>query len=97
MKSKYEIRFIDIVLIQLCLILSFSAIYYSILDHFQSTIDGSNLGYIDCIFLSTSVQAGTGIYSMQSKTPVGKLIIIIQEMVLIISAAYIIFTFTINP
>ena len=96
MKEKYDIRFLDIILIQLSLILCFSWIYYSMLDHFQSTTDSNNLGYIDCIFLSTSIQAGTGIYSMQSKTPIGKLIIIIQQMVLIISATYIIFTFTIN-
>jgi hypothetical protein len=96
MKAKYEIRFIDIILIQLCLVLCFSWIYFSMLDHFEPNVDGTKMGYIDSLFLSTSIQAGVGLSNMQAKTVTAKCMIILQQMTLMISATYILFTFTIE-
>jgi len=97
MKAKYEIRFIDIILIQLSIILCFSWIYYSMLDNFEPNVDGTKLSYIDSLFLSTSIQAGVGLSNMQAKTATAKCIIILQQMTWIVSATYILFTFTLIP
>ena len=96
MKKKYGIRFIDIIFIELSFICIFSLIYYSVLDHFVANVDGNNVGYIDCLALSTTIQGTTGITTMQASTNLSKTLITIQQILVIISAMYILFTFTIE-
>lgn len=96
MKVKYKTRFVDIIFIQLSLTVLFSLICYSVLDHFVSNVDGNNVGYIDCLALSTTIQGTTGITTMQASTNLSKTLITIQQMIVITTATYIIFTFTIK-
>lgn len=96
MKAKYDSRFLDIIFIQLFIILLFSGIYYSILHHFTSTMPGYVMGYLDCLSLSTTIQAGIGLTSMQASSNTSVIITTIHQALVIISGAYILFTFTID-
>ena len=94
MKTKYDGPFLDVILIQLSFILVFSLIYYSLLDHFTSSVKTHALDYLDCISLSTTIQAGIGLTNMLPQSDISILITTLQQIVVIISAIYIVFTFT---
>ena len=96
MKSKYDTRFIEIISIQVCFILFFSLIYYSILDHFTCSIKGRVLGYVDCLALSTTIQSGVGITPMLTATNTSTILLTLHQAIVIISGAYILFTFTMD-
>lgn len=96
MKTKYDSPFLHVVVIQLLLVLLFSLLYYSMLTQFKSSIDGHTLDYIDCVSLSTTIQAGIGLTNVQPQSQLSILLTTIQQMVAIISAAYIVFTFTMD-
>ena len=96
MKAKYDTRFIEIISIQLFFILFFSLMYYSTLDHFRSSINGHVLGYVDCLALSTTIQSGVGITPMQSTSSISTILLTLHQAIVIIAAAYILFTFTVD-
>ena len=94
MKSKYNSSFFDVILIQFSLILVFSLIYYSLLAHFTSSVKIDKLDYIDCLSLSTTIQAGIGLTSMHPQTHITILVTTLHQMVMILSSIYIVFNFT---
>jgi hypothetical protein len=94
MKAKYNSSFFEVILIQFSFILVFSFIYYSALEHFTSNIPNYSLDYIDCISLSTTIQAGIGLTSMQPQTHISILLTTAQQIVVIITAVFIVFNFT---
>lgn len=94
MKTKYDASFLDVLFIQLSCILLFSLIYYSILPHFTSSIKPYSLDYMDCVSLSTTIQAGIGLTPMQPQTHLSILLTTIQQIIVIVSSVYIVFTFT---
>jgi hypothetical protein len=96
MKTKYDSPFLHVVSIQVFSIFVFSLIYYIMLPHFISNIDRHTLGYIDCVSLSTTIQAGIGLTDMMPKTPTSIIITTLQQFSVIISSIYIVFTFTMN-
>lgn len=96
MKTKYDDPFLHVVFIQVSLILLFSLIYYSTLPQFSSSIKPHDLDYLDCISLSTTIQAGIGLTTMQPQTRISTLLTTIHQFVVIISSIYIVFTFTMN-
>jgi hypothetical protein len=94
MKAKYNSSFIDVILIQFSFILVFSFIYYSALEQFTSNIPSYKLDYLDCLSLSTTIQAGIGLTSMQPQTHISILLTTAQQIVVIITAIFIVFNFT---
>jgi hypothetical protein len=96
MKTKYDSPFLHVVSIQVFSIFVFSLIYYIMLPHFMSNIDRHTLGYIDCVSLSTTIQAGIGLTDMMPQTPSSIIITTLQQFSVIISSIYIVFTFTMN-
>jgi len=94
MKAKYNSSFIDVILIQFSFILAFSFIYYSVLEQFTSTIPNYELDYLDCLSLSTTIQAGIGLTSIQPQTHISIILTTAQQMIVIISAIFIVFNFT---
>jgi len=96
MKRKYDSPFLHVVSIQVCLILFFSLIYYSILTHFKSSINRYEPDYIDCVSLSTTIQAGIGLTDLLPNTRVSVILTTLQQFSVIISSIYIVFAFTMN-
>ena len=96
MNTKYDSPFLHVVSIQLLLILLFSLLYYGILTQFKSSIDDHTLDYIDCVSLSTTIQAGIGLTDMLPQTHLSILFTTIHQIVVILSAVYIVFTFTMD-
>ena len=96
MKLKYTSPFLHVVSIQVCLIFLFSLIYYSILTHFKSSIDRHNPDYVDCVSLSTTIQAGIGLTDLLPNTRASVLLTTLQQFSVIISSIYIVFTFTMD-
>ena len=96
MKTKYDSPFLHVVSIQLLLIFVFSLVYYSILTHFKSSIERHNPDYLDCVSLSTTIQAGIGLSDLLPNTRVSIMLTTLQQFSVIISSIYIVFTFTMN-
>ena len=94
MKAKYDSPFWHVVSIQLFFIFLFSLVYYSVLTHFKSTIDRHNPDYLDCVSLSTTIQAGIGLTDLLPNTRVSILLTTLQQFSVIISSIYIVLTFT---
>ena len=94
MKPKYMNSFLHVLFIQVVFILLFSIIYYSILPQFTPTVQPYALDYLDCISLSTTIQAGIGLTAMQPHTHTSILITTMHQVVVIMSSIYIVFTFT---
>ena len=94
MKAKYNSSFFDVIIIQVSFILVFSFIYYSVLEQFTSNIPNYELDYLDCISLSTTIQAGIGLTSMQPQTHITIILTTAQQIVVIITAIFIVFNFT---
>jgi hypothetical protein len=96
MKTKYDSPFLHVVSIQLVFILLFSLLYYSILHQFTSNIKHHQLDYLDCVSLSTTIQAGIGLTDMQPQSHLSIMFTTIHQIVVILSAVYIVFTFTMD-
>ena len=74
-------------------IIFFALIYLINTKHFSHTND-SDLELIDYIFLSTTIQAGIGYSNFYPSTDVAKLIMILQQIVLISTHVFTIYIFT---
>jgi hypothetical protein len=75
----------------LCIVV-FSFLYYIYQEDFDGKGDEKKL--MDFILLSTTVQAGVGITDLYPATFYSKLIIIIQQMVMITTNIFTIYIFT---
>ena len=83
----------------LCVIL-FGLIYLSYTNHFTRdtsyTIDkNKEPELIDCLFLATTIQAGVGYSDLYPITDVAKIIMIIQQFVMISTNVFLLYIFTI--
>ena len=96
MKTKYNRLFLHVVFINFYIIFVFSLIYYSMVSHFKSSINNYNIEYLDCVSLSASIQAGSGVTDLRPNTRVSVILTTLQQFSVIISSIYIVFTFTMN-
>ena len=94
MNSKYLNRFIKDIAIQAAIIISFSFIYYSIMNDFKPVIPDGIIGYKDCLLLSTTIQGTIGITTILPQTFRSTLITTVQQIISIMTALYIVFTLT---
>jgi hypothetical protein len=94
MHPKHVSRFITAIAIQFMLIILFSLIYYGMINDFKSSIDRQVMEYIDCLSLSTTIQAGIGFSDIMPQTSLAIFCTMIQQMLTIIVSLYIVFTFT---
>jgi len=94
MNPKYVNRFIQAIAIQFSLIFLFSLIYYSIINDFKPVITTKEIEYLDCLLLSTTVQACIGVTNILPQTPISICTTILQQMTSIITSLFIVFTFT---
>jgi len=90
---------IKTVLFQFLCVLLFGLIYLSFKEHFVRdsafTIDKKKEPEIlDCLFLATTVQAGVGYSDLYPITDTSKIILIIQQFVMISTNVFLLYVFT---
>ena len=76
----------------LCIIV-FSFLYFGNKHGFQS-FDNKNVSYLDYFLLSTTIQAGVGISSVYPIYSYGKIIMIIQQFIMIMTHVFTLYVFT---
>jgi len=76
----------------LCIIV-FSFLYFHNKDGFQS-LANKNVSYLDYFLLSTTIQAGVGISSIYPIYSYGKIIMILQQFIMILTHVFTLYVFT---
>lgn len=69
-------------------ILMFSLLYLNIHNNSETT-------YLDCLLMSTTIQAGVGLTHMRLDSSIGKLIMVLQQFLLISTHMFTLYIFTI--
>lgn len=75
-------------------ILMFSLLYINIADDMVSE-DSSPIRFLDCLLLSTTIQAGVGFTNLSVHGSIGKLIMMLQQLLLISTHAFTLYIFTV--
>ena len=75
-------------------ILMFSLLYLNIASDMASK-DSSQVNFLDCLLLSTTIQAGVGFTNLSVNSSLGKLIMMLQQMLLISTHAFTLYIFTV--
>jgi hypothetical protein len=76
----------------LCIIV-FGIIYYNIQSQFQGTIKYERKSIVDYIFLSTTIQASVGMSDIYPITSIGKIVMILQQLLMIMTHVFTIYVF----
>lgn len=74
-------------------IFMFSLLYLNIANEMSSQ-DGSQIHFLDCLLLSTTIQAGVGFTNLSINSSIGKLIMMLQQLLLISTHAFTLYIFT---
>jgi hypothetical protein len=90
---------IKTVVFQFLCVLLFGLVYLSIKEHFirdvNFTIDQKkDPEILDCLFLATTIQAGVGYSDLYPITSASKIIMIIQQFVMISTNVFLLYFFT---
>ena len=90
---------IQSVIFQLSCVVLFTILYFFNRDEFRLSLKYSNknnleLDIFDCLYTSVTIQAGVGYNGMEPKTAKGKVIIILQQLIMICSTMLIFYIFT---
>lgn len=75
-------------------ILMFSLLYLNISGDMASE-DSSPVNFLDCLLLSTTIQAGVGFTNLSVSSSLGKLIMMLQQLLLISTHAFTLYIFTV--
>jgi len=73
-------------------ILIFALFYYYFKDHFQRKVD-EEFNVFDYLLLSTTIQAGVGISDIYPISFYGKIIMIIQQLLMIMTHVFTLYIF----
>lgn len=82
------------VLFHMLCILIFSCLYYYFRNDFKTEVK-EEFTVLDYIFLSTTIQAGVGITDIYPIANSGKIIMIIQQFIMIMANIFTVYIFTI--
>jgi hypothetical protein len=83
---------IKTVLFHILCILLFASFYYYFKDHFKHKIK-EEFTFLDYFFLSTTIQAGVGISDIYPISFYGKIIMIIQQFIMIMTNVFTLYIF----
>jgi hypothetical protein len=75
-------------------ILMFSLLYLNIVNDMTNK-DNSKINYLDCLLLSTTIQAGVGFTDLTINSSIGKFITMLQQLLLISTHAFTLYIFTV--
>ena len=76
----------------LCIIV-FAIIYYYIQSHFQGIVKHDRKTILDYIFFSTTIQSSVGITDIYPVTNIGKIVVILQQLIMIMTHVFTIYFF----
>jgi hypothetical protein len=87
------------VVFQFCCIIFFGLIYLIYKDHFSrdpaySENKNTTPELIDCLFLATTIQAGVGYSDLFPFTTLSKIILIIQQFIMLSTNVFLLYIFT---
>lgn len=74
-------------------ILVFAIFYYNFKDHYYHNIEELRETFLDYFLLSTTIQAGVGISDIYPITISGKIIMIIQQIMMIMTHVFTLYFF----
>ena len=87
-----------IAIYQIGCVFLFSMIYFNYKDHFVRDVSNRKgvlePNYIDCLLLSSTIQAAIGYTDLYPITTVSKIILIVQQFVMIFTYIYLLYAFT---
>jgi hypothetical protein len=83
---------IKTVLFHMLCILFFAYYYYYLKDHYQRQIK-EEITFLDYFLLSTTIQAGVGISDIYPISFYGKIIMIIQQFIMIMTSVFTLYIF----
>jgi hypothetical protein len=76
----------------LCIIV-FAIVYYNIQSQFQGTVSHERRTFLDYIFLSTTIQASVGMSDIYPITSIGKIVMILQQLIMIMTHVFTLYIF----
>jgi len=76
-------------------ILFFGILYSQFKNNFEKNKEEEELGFIDYMLLSTTIQAGVGVSDLYPTTFYGKIIMIFQQLIMISTHVFTIYVFNI--
>ena len=76
----------------LCIIM-FAYFYFSFKDHFQRNVNEAELTCLDYFLLSTTIQAGVGISDIYPISFYGKILMILQQLLMIMTHVFTLYIF----
>jgi len=77
-------------------IAGFGMLYSNFKDHFEKNIeDNQQLGYVDYMLLSTTIQSGVGMSDIYPISFYGKIIMIIQQLLMLCTHVFTIYIFNV--
>lgn len=74
-------------------ILVFAIFYYNFKDHFQHNFKNEDFTLFDYILLSTTIQAGVGISDIYPISIFAKLLMIMQQLIMIMTHVFTLYIF----
>ena len=84
MPSDKPLKLLHAIIANVCIILAFAFGYLHFKKDFVlSETTHKHINLLDCLFISTTIQAGVGIVNMMPTTPIGQWIMIIQQLTMI--------------
>lgn len=88
--------FVRTVVFHFICIAIFAVIYVQLGDSFQIKEGGNkNLGFIDYLLLSTTIQAGVGLSDIYPVTLFSKLMFILQQVIMLCTHVFTVYIFTV--
>lgn len=84
-----------IVLFHIICIIIFSFLYYNFKTEFDNEISKKNATLLDLILLATTIQVSVGITEIYPKTNITKILVILQQLIMISTNVFTIYIFTI--
>ena len=84
---------IRIVIFHIICIIIFSFLYYNFTNDFDNEISKKNATLLDFILLATTIQVSVGITEIYPKTNITKILIILQQLVMISTNVFTIYFF----
>ena len=73
----------------------FGIFYYNYQSHFQHTMQHERNSLLDYILLSTTIQAGVGISDIYPITNISKVMMVLQQVIMIMTQVFTLYFFVI--
>ena len=86
---------IRIVIFHIICIIIFSFLYYNFTNDFDNEISKKNATLLDFILLATTIQVSVGITEIYPKTNTTKILVLLQQLIMLSTNVFTIYFFTV--